>query len=257
VEGDVLIPHVKNRQTAVVSIDALQFTDIVHVQQAELDWTGSGRFEVGYHLPDQMGALVLGYRFMTSEGRDIVSNYDPVGDGLLKSRLDVQVVDLDYVGENWRPTSRWEVGWRLGARLSSVFFDSLIVGGAEEQRTSNHFFGAGPHAALDVSRRLGPGLSLFTRIDGAILIGQVRQGFEETWLFDDGSFFGGATQVNQTQAVPVLNTQIGLTWSPIGSDLLRFTGGYQYEYWWQVGQAGNSQGELWAQGLFFRAIVNY
>jgi hypothetical protein len=84
----------------------------------------------------------------------------------------------------------------------------------------------------------------------------VRQGFEETFFFDDGSALGAASRQTGTQTVPTLNAQAGLGWSPPGSHL-RFSVGYQFEQWWNVGRLGDSRGDLYDQGAFFRAEFCY
>jgi hypothetical protein len=97
-----------------------------------------------------------------------------------------------------------------------------------------------------------PGLALFSRLDGAVLVGRIHQGFEETALRGDGTLVGGATLIRESQAVPTLGLQAGLSWVPPASQFCRFTLGYQYQYWWYLGRAEDSRAELSEQGVFLR-----
>jgi hypothetical protein len=76
-------------------------------------------------------------------------------------------------------------------------------------------------------------------------------------LQNDGSLFGGAGDDRVTKSIPTLSAQIGLGWSPLGGDHLRFSAGYLYEHWWMLGDIGSSRAELEDQGIFFRGEVNF
>jgi hypothetical protein len=143
--------------------------------------------------------------------------------------------------------------------VAGVYFDSRAQGQILEQRTSNNFVGAGPHLGLALWRNLDwHGFALFSRLEGAAVIGEVRQGFEETLAANGVPVLGGATEVTETQAVPVLRFQVGVAWTPrCDCRWLRFSAGYLIEHWWDVGQAGNSQAELGFQGVFFRSEFQF
>lgn len=256
VELGILKPHVKNRLIADVSFGDAGI-DTVHLPGASLDWVVAPHFELGYRLADGFGELLLSYRYLTSEGHADVVNFDTLGDGVLRSRLDLNVFDFDYASREIALGARWDMKWRVGVRLADVFFDSRAVGQFLGQRTSNHFIGAGPHAGLDLRYHFSlPGLALFARLEGALPIGRIHQGFEETFVFDDGSASGSATSQGGTQAVPTLNVRVGLGWQPPGTRL-RFDVGYQYEQWWYLGHVGDSRGELFDQGAFFRGEFSF
>jgi hypothetical protein len=51
--------------------------------------------------------------------------------------------------------------------------------------------------------------------------------------------------------------EAGLRWTPRNSQHLRFTFGYQFEYWWSLGQLADSRAELADQGFFFRSEFNF
>jgi hypothetical protein len=155
--------------------------------------------------------------------------------------------------------------WRVGLRVATAYYDTranldLIrpfpeMPGTFEARTSNNFWGLGPHAGLRRYRRLSiPGFSFYAGLEGAVLIGRVSQGFEEvfTGSFIAGGQMGAANRLSGTQAVPTLNFETGLCWTPPGHDRIRFTLGYQIENWWQLGKLADSQLELLDQGVFFR-----
>src|SRR5207253_6549972 len=132
----------------------------------------------------------------------------------------------------------WDMRWKAGVRLANVFFDSHAASDFLEQKTSNNFFGAGPHAGLELAREFpGTGISIFGRVEGAVLIGRIAQGFEEDVMLADGTILGGATRVTSTQAVPVLNVEAGLGWTPCWTPHARWSFGYQFEQWWSLGHA--------------------
>jgi hypothetical protein len=256
VEISVLAPHYANHLLGTVPIAGT--FDTVHAPPAELGWTGSPRFELGYRLPDNRGEFLLSYRSIVAEGNEVQSSFDPLGDGLSHSRLNFNAVDLDY---GWRlvgPGSPWDVTWRAGVRVAAVYYDTQTVGRILEQRETSNFVGAGPHLGFDVWRRIdGTGLAVFGRLEGAVVIGNISQSFEEMVRFPDDTLVGGASHSDHIQGVPVLGFQVGLGYAPQKNDHLRLAVGYQFERWWYIGDAGPSEGDLTAQGLFFRAEFNY
>jgi major outer membrane protein len=258
-ELDILAPHIKNHLSQSVSFDG--FTpDTVHLPTAPLDWAGVPKFELGYRFDEGWGAFLLSYRFLITEGTAILPGFDLDGSDVpLRSRLNMNVVDLDYVSRELNIGSRWEMQWRVGVRLANVFFDSQAEGYFLEQKTSNYFFGAGPHAGLDLVRPLDfGGLSLFGRLELAAPIGQVHQAFEEAFVAQDGSIVGGATDVRSTQAVPTLGLQLGLSWAPRWRNhLCCYTFGYTFEEWWNLGDVAGSSASLTTQGFFFRGEFNF
>ena len=59
----------------------------------------------------------------------------------------------------------------------------------------------------------------------------------------------GSVSPSSTQAVPVLQTEIGLRWRPSWHDNWSFAVGYTYEQWWSVGNAAGSTAQIWVPGL--------
>jgi hypothetical protein len=257
VELDLIGLHIKNRLIEHVTIDN-QFVDTVHLPTASLDWTVSPRFAVGYRLPSNGGELTAAFRFIQTDGTGTVHNFDDGGDGNLRSSLNVDVVDLAYGASFFSPGPYWDVRWRLGVRMTDVFFDSQAFDGFLEKRTTNQFIGIGPLGSLEAWRRLDvPGLAVFGRLEGSVPVGSIHQGFEEVLTFSPGHQIGGATSQRQTQAVPTLQFDLGLGWTPPTKHYLRLSGGYHLEQWWDLGSVNDSNANLTSQGLFLRGEFSY
>src|SRR5262249_34640868 len=168
-----------------------------------LDFVAEPTFEVGYRLPDSAGYFAFAYSFLVSEGTGTT-----IIDGVpfaTRTRVNINTLDIDYGTTPYEFSPRWTIAWRLGARISDVFFDSRIRNGDFLKQASNDFFGSGPHARLEVERRIValPGLSLFGRLDGAVLIGQIHQRFRQE--APEGDLIAVDTlTVRKAQAVPYL-----------------------------------------------------
>ncbi len=257
-ELGVIAPHFKNRLIAPVTVG--EVTEQVHLPTAELTWTAAPRFEVGYRLPEAVGELLVSYRFLATEGSAVIPSYDALGAGSLKSRLDVNVIDLDYASREFSLGPHWDMKWRVGARVNTVFFDSRAAGAILEQRTSNHFWGVGAHLGLDLWRSLPavPGLALFFRSEGGpAQLGKLRQRFEETLAAPGSPRLSGETAITKVRESPFVNFQAGVSYllPQAGGRQLRFAAGYQLERWFYLEQADGFDsrgGELTMQGLFVR-----
>ncbi len=260
--------HVKNNLTnAGIAGGA---PDVVRLPSAPLDWTVAPRFELGRNLPSGFGAIALSYRFLTTDGNGLAQGLD--GPAVLRSRLDLNIADLDYISHEFSLWPNWDMTWRFGGRLGCAYFDSradepfaaaAAGSGVFEQRNSNRFLGFGPHAGVEVDRRAkGTGLSLFASSDFWIDLGRIQQSFDEatTTLGPGGLPTTEATTASSSQAAPVLNLQAGLRWQPPDYPNWEFFLGYEYEYWWNVGRFSltpDSRGELSDQGLLLRAAFSF
>ena len=258
-ELDLLAAHVKNRLQGTLQVDGFD-PNLVHLPTAQLEWTGSPRIDLGYRLDEGWGEFLVSYRLLVTNGSATLPGFDLDGsDGVLKSRLSMNVFDFDYASREYSLDPHWDMKWRVGARLATIFFDSRAEAFFLEQKTSNHFIGAGPHAGLDLWRSFNcPGLGLFARVDGAMVVGTVSQGFEETVSDDAGNLTGTAVHVSSTQGIPVLDLQLGLGWvSCWHHHWSRLAIGYEFERWWNIGNAGESHAEVTDQGVFFRAEFGF
>lgn len=256
-EADLFGPHLRNRLVNTVDVAGL-FTDTVHVPTADLCWTVSPRFELGYRLTEGAGEFVASYYFLATQGSATVVGFDPFGDAVLTSNLYLHAFDFDYANHEYSLGPLWDMRWRIGARLTNVFFDSQIQGPFVEQRTTNFFLGAGPHAGLDLRRRIaGTGAAMFGRVEGAGSLGRLTQGFEETFAIGGTPVVGGANRVSVIQWVPTVRAQAGMAWSPWCNTPLTISGGYVFEGWWYLGEANGSSATLTLNGIFLRAEWNY
>jgi hypothetical protein len=267
VEVDVIGPHLKNRLNSSVALEVAPRSVMVvgaspkplQLPGVELDWTAAPRFELGYRLPEGFGEFLLAYRFLATDGRAAIPNTNGI-EGFLRTRLEMDVVDLAYASREVAVLPGCDMRWYVGARLGHIYFDNRGERLFAEARTSNSFLGAGPLAALELRHRCGsvPGLDLFVRTEGAIVVGRIKQSFEETVSLGGGAAAGGAASANGSQTSPVLHIKAGLGYQAAwGSHPLRFALGYNWEQWWLVGRLGDSRADLTDQGIFVRAEFNY
>jgi hypothetical protein len=268
VELGIIAPHVKNGLSDSVQI-ADRPADIVRLPAADLDWTVAPRIELGCRLPSGFGQFSVAYRFFGTEGTASATGPDAIE--AVKSRLSVNIVDLDYANNEFTFLPGWGMKWWFGLRFADAFFDSraqepfaaaAVGSGILETRTSNNFWGIGPHAGLELSRLFGAsGLGIVGSIDGATLLGRIRQNFFEELASTgpDGLLLTGNTRESVSQDVPIIRTFFGLTWQPPRYPLARLSAGYEYEYWWNAGRNSStfSRAELSDQGILLRAEFNY
>jgi hypothetical protein len=258
VDLDLVFPHVTNGLSAPVFIRPIGFGDVVVLPSVPLDSTIAPEFKIGYRLRDNLGAILVSYRNLSSEGRDLFTNFDIAGDGFVRSRLDMNTVGLAYSTCENPIGALWSMRWELGAKLSSIYFDSDGQGMVIGQHVSDHFLGAGPSIALDMTRELPPsGLAVYGRAEFAELLGQVTQRYSET-VGDPTQPDGfGYFEQHMSQGVPVLGLQLGLSWLSRPTGRYRLTAGYSFEHYWAVGKVGDTHGDVMAQGLFLRTEFNY
>jgi hypothetical protein len=257
VEIDAVGPHVKNRL-----IEDVAFTngliDTIHLPMASLDWTGSPRFEAGYRFANNAGQFSAVYRFLSTEGRATLADFDLGALSSLRSRLDFNVVDFAYGSGYFGHGPYSDVQWSLGVRLAQAYFDSRAESLLREVRTSNQFFGAGPLGAIEWWRRLDtPGFAVYGRLEGSVPLGSIHQGFEEVFRLNRTDRLGAALSQRQTQAVPTFSLDIGLGWTPQWSHFARFSLGYHLERWWELGEVNDSAADLTTQGLFFKGEFSF
>src|SRR5262245_33331621 len=141
-EVAVVFPAIKFRLTndQPLPITGLQ----LNVPSVDLATSVMPTFEVGYNVGDSCGFFALAYSFLLSEGNG--ARDTRFGPADVRTRLAINWLDLDYGTTPFEFWPRWEVSWRIGARLVDVFFDSRATSAVVTQTASNDFFGGGPHA---------------------------------------------------------------------------------------------------------------
>jgi Legionella pneumophila major outer membrane protein precursor len=256
-EFDLIGPHISNQLASFVNVAGI--TDIVALPTAPLEWVGAPSIEVGYRMAGGLGEFTFAYRSIVSSGRALLVDFEgPGNDGFLNSRLNMNIFDLTYGTREYSLAPLWDLNWKVGARIAAIYFDSLGTGLFLEQRESSNFVGAGPIAGFEVARRFDgwPGVAVFGRLDGALLVGRVHQAFEET--VDFAPILGGATDDSSTQVVPVLAMRLGLSYTPPWEGhWARFAIGYEFQQYWNIGRAAGSHADLQTNGVFFRAELGY
>jgi hypothetical protein len=226
----------------------------VLVQNARLDATVSPTFEFGmFRTLDSLGEIVLAYRFLASDGKDITLGATPEELAARHSRLDLQVFDLDYACSpgGFGPDVR--VRWEAGARLQIAFFDTKTQSASAALNANSYFFGAGPHAGLSATYAMDESISLYGRVDAAVIYGyNTAQNFAVT-TFNPATAAAvafGTFGDEESALSPYFSFQAGLGWSPAAMPACYLRAGYQFEQWYRLGRVANSVGDLSTQGLF-------
>jgi Legionella pneumophila major outer membrane protein precursor len=237
----------------------------LNVPTTGISTTVSPTFEAGYRLGDSLGLFAVSYKFLNSDGTGTAN----VGgmDYAVRTRASINTVDLDYGTNPYEFLPRYTFSWRLGARISDINFDSQARSGQMLQMASSDFFGAGPHARLDLERRIVtiPGLSLFGRLDGAVLVGQVKQDFRLEAPDGMGNVLVDTGNIHRSQAVPEINLQVGLTYVVQSVPGLKVTGGYDFMEIYNVGRLGElidgtvsrTRGQITTNGIFLRGQYDF
>jgi hypothetical protein len=260
-----VVPHIENRLFAPVTLSNGVIDPSVHLPTSELGGRVMPRIDLGYRFGQAAGELTLAYRFVSADDSQFVAanelpQFAPAG-ATVKSRLDLQTLDLDYGSYEPSLGPGWDMKWRVGARGIMYYADSQGAGGGLAQQTTNRYWGIGPHAVLEIRRWLGhSGVAVFGRLDASIPFGRLTQRYLETVTAADGTTAGGETRFFLNSEVATIAFQFGLTWSPPETNRLRVTAGYLYEHFYDLGaiSTGSSpREELSIQGGFLRAEWNY
>jgi hypothetical protein len=229
---------------------------------AALNWVGSPFVRVGYRFANGAGDVRLDWRMVASQGNDTIPNFDPAGDGLLRSRLNVQYASLTYGASEFLTNApQIDRTWmaRFGVSAADVFFDSQARGQViQEQRASNSFGGVGPTVGFQFWKPLAKSrISLYGELDATGLVGFTRQHFSETVLLNGQSFSDTEALRRQSNGVGIFGTEGGFSYAPWDERIWRFTFGYQWQRWWWVGATSDSNAALTLQGFFFRTEWRY
>jgi hypothetical protein len=188
------------------------------------------------------------------------------------------MIDFDYNSREISCSPLWDMKWSLGLRTLFMFFDSqynqpfdqaAAGSGIFAARNSNNYFGMGPHAGVQLERRLGDSRwSLSMRGDVSGVFANTHQFFQAnfTTFGANGRPLVGQTRAFGHQESPIINGRIGAAWRPSPTSATRVFIGYQYEVFWDLDRVaqGNgsgfslpSMGQLWDQGIVLQATFCY
>jgi hypothetical protein len=222
-----------------------------------LAWNVIPRFELGYRFGQGAGEVLLSYRFLTSSGSDAIAQFDAAGAGTLASRVNLNIIDIDYASHEFAYGPLWDLKWRAGVRIANIYTETRAAGAVVQERATDAFTGAGPHLGLDVRRKLPvQGLSLYGRADTAFPIGPNTQMFQETQAGPAGGT--GFTQLRSPTPTTSLGFQLGLNYYL--TEQLTMTAGYSFEHFWDLATFYNTADRsvsIGLQGAFFRAEWKY
>jgi hypothetical protein len=264
VEVGIVVPHIENRLFSSVTL-ASGATNTVHLPTAPLGVNAMPKVELGYNFGQATGAVLLSYRSLAADGNEFVSPLElpifaPTG-AQLRSRLDLQVVDLDYASHEPRTMCGVDMKWRAGLRGLNSYSDSQATNGAAYEQTTNRYWGLGPHAGVDFRHGIGgTGLELFGRLEGAIVFGHLVQRYTETTTAADGTIDAGETRLFINSEVTMVAFQAGVSWRPPWNHYFHVTAGYGYEHFFDLGSIGvpvSAREQLTIQGGFLRAEWRY
>jgi hypothetical protein len=267
VDAGILKPHLVNQERLPITFpDGTPLT--VGVNSSRLNWTVSPRFEVGYRLPSGFGGIAVSYRNLASQGSEAVIGAD--GPATLSSRLNANVVGLDWVSNEYTPWQLCEMRVRFGLRYLNVYYDSQANEPFDEaaagttifnKRTTDSTWAFGPHTGVDLRRRLSFwGLAVLGFVDVSEGWGRVRQNyFASSTTSASGPPQAVQATISTSDAVPVLTARLGLNWQPPACPNIHLFAGYQLDYWWNVGRTGNftTFGYFFDSGIVLRGEWNF
>jgi hypothetical protein len=238
---------------------------LLDVPTVKLDSTVSPTFEIGYRCADSAGLVALAYEFLLSEGtgQQVVHSQTYQ----VRTQVNLHAWQLDYGAGPYEFAPRWDLQYRVGVKAATLSFESQAASVLETQMARNSFWGVGPHARLDVLRRIRPlpGLALFGRVDGAVLIGEISQHYQLS-LPPGGTVLVDASGVRRSQAVTTLQLQAGVSYSPAGLPGLTLSTGYEFQSYFNPGRLAvdpstsmisRSRGDLYFHGIFLRGRYDF
>lgn len=271
VEAALLFPIVYQSRQATVPVSGGIGDVDVRLPTASLGVTAPLILNFQFDA-QRYGELNLSYKLLVGEGNQLVFGLDPDGVGVLRSRLDMNVVDLTFASAGYRPLwnllsfdnqdpekPTWGVRWDLGARVATFFHDSRFVGPSITRNVSSFFVGGGPHVGLTLHRVLGDtGLEAFLHADFGTNFGTVNQQFSELVSDAGGPIGYGYLRREDFRWVPTLRGEAGLGGSGLLTNRAEWRVAYQFEQWWGVGSAGStSPADLITHGAVLRWRYRY
>jgi hypothetical protein len=276
IETNVLFLHLHNQLGATVPNSLTGGADMVKFGGNRLDLAVSPRFEVGYRIPDNWGAVSFGYGFLASQGsQQLITGLDDViqAPGETANRLVYNMWDITYSSREFSLDPHWNLRTGVGARLLYLYFDSHLrfidpgtnPGTVLTQSETNYVQCYGFWAWLDVERQFGcSGFSAFLRWELTDFFARTGQNYGETVAGNPGQ---GAqpflSRFTGSVGPSILREVVGLSYTVPQWNHSRLMLGYQYEQFFQIGRlsptAGvpDTRGQLDAHGLFLRAELNF
>lgn len=227
-----------------------------NVPVADLDWAIQPHLELGYRLGDGLGGFSASWRMFACDGYGTTT-----AEGILfdvKSRVNVQQGDFDYIAPLFQPFQHWDVHYRLGGRILNVYTDSTQQNSLFSFQESNNMFGGGPHGYIEGSRRVVriPGLAAFAGLDTAVIVGNINQDLTITGNFPQAQSSASNNQF-KVISVPQLTLQAGLSYTPQRAPYTKISLGYQLEQWWNLGDVNGSNITLSDMGFFLRGQIDF
>jgi hypothetical protein len=256
-EIGVLFPEIHGTLVGPVNLSGITTTDVA-LGSSGFRSAGSPRLELGYRFGEDTGAVAISYRSFVSKGGEDVAGFTEFGSPFLSSLFNINVVDIDYVSPAYNIAPFWDFSWRGGLRVAGVYYQNVLTGTFGQAEATSDFVGAGPHAEVEVGRVVGlfPGLAVLAKLDGAVMGGGISQSFSES--FQTSPPLSGESRFNHGAAVPMLTFNLGLSYTPPGPfSFARLGFGYQFEYWWDIGNLSSSKGDLLSNGFYFRGEFNF
>ncbi len=240
---------------------------------AQPDTYVSPYFEVGYRFAQGHPYLAFYYRFLDCKGQQDLTNSAGVPYSLT-SDYRVNLFGLDFGGGTAPPptdlvraASQWAFGWRIGVQGVNIAVNSQVQRDSYTASVDNNFWAGGVHGRLELEHRFkfAPGLSIFGRVDGSLLVGEGTRSSQVVFPDASGALQGRDWTYSMTKPAPVLMTILGLSFRPDGLPDLRLSAGYVFEQWWSMGlvthdQTGigiGTQGESTSHGLFLQARYDF
>jgi hypothetical protein len=241
----------------------------ITLPNSTLDWTVLPEWTLGYRFSDGAGDLRLKYRLLNSSGSETFpsNGLDFMSPVVVRTRLNVQTIDLDYVIPEYLSEGR-DISWLffrqmsggVGLRTAVSYFDSKAAGlPAVDTHVSSNFAGVGPRMFLDLHKDLSrPDVSFYSRLQASGVFGPIRQQFAETLLTDGGPTSAFFDTHNRNTGIGTLQAEAGLSWEPARFQRrVRVTAAFTWERWWNFGSTDASNAELTVQGLLLRAELRY
>ncbi len=224
----------------------------VNLPSAPLDWAFQPHLELGYRLAGEQGGFAVSWRGFSSSG----SSSEPINrlPATVNTEVSFNIGDIDYIAPMFQPFNKFDVFFRIGARIGGIYFTTTQENNFENFSETNYMFGGGPHFAIETHKRFEkiPGFSHFASVDGTVLIGQTSQNFSAT----QGPFSATSSQF-VIQSIPAVTFQTGFSYTPIRASNTKFSVGYQLEQWWNIANVNESKGQLGDNGFFLRSQVDF